>query len=122
MRRLKKIFLDVASEACGYTKANPHILKHGGRIKVWICLCVERENHLGFRNSQNEEDRKKYCEAKKDPREYNIWLWIRKFNRRWRKLTCVMMVESCLELSKKGLGKGKMFGLVVLKMKVGWRK
>ena len=41
-------------------KANPSILKHGGGIKVWMCSCVERENHLGFGNSQNEEDSKKY--------------------------------------------------------------
>ena len=26
---------------------------------------MERESYLGFGNSRNEEDRKKYCEAKK---------------------------------------------------------
>ena len=50
--------------------ANPGILKRGGRIKLWMGLCVERERELfGFRiwkQSRNEEDRKKYCEAKKD--------------------------------------------------------
>ena len=30
---------------------------------MWLCL--ERENYLGFRNSWNEEDRKKCCETKK---------------------------------------------------------
>ena len=33
---------------------------------MWMWLCVERESYLGFGNSRNEEDRKKYCEAKKE--------------------------------------------------------
>ena len=33
---------------------------------MWMWLCVERESYLGFENSRNEEDRKKYCEAKKE--------------------------------------------------------
>ena len=45
-------------------KVNPGILKGGG-IKMWMWLCVERESYLGFGNSQNEEDRKKFCEAKR---------------------------------------------------------
>ena len=31
---------------------------------MWLCL--ERESYLGFGNSQNEEDMKKYCEAEND--------------------------------------------------------
>ena len=46
-------------------KGNPGILKRGGGIKLWMWLCLERENYLGFRNSWNEEDRKKCCETKK---------------------------------------------------------
>ena len=47
-------------------KANPGILKHGGGIKMWIWLSVERGSYLGFENKQsrNEENRKNY--AKKD--------------------------------------------------------
>ena len=44
-------------------KAKSGILKCGSGIKTWMWLCVERESYLGFGNSQNEEDRKKYCEA-----------------------------------------------------------
>ena len=32
-------------------KANPGILKHGGGLKMWIWLCVERRSCLGFGNS-----------------------------------------------------------------------
>ena len=48
---LKRKLLDVANEVCGYMaiiSANPGILKHGGGIKMWMCLCVERESYLGF--------------------------------------------------------------------------
>ena len=47
-------------------KANPGILKRVGGVKMWMWLCVERESYLGFGNRRNEEDRTKYCEAKKD--------------------------------------------------------
>ena len=53
--------LDVASEVCGYPKA-----KCGGGIKLWIWRCRRRELFRIWKQSQNEEDRKKYCEAKKD--------------------------------------------------------
>ena len=33
---------------------------------MWMWLCVERELFRIWKESQNEEDRKKYCEAKKD--------------------------------------------------------
>ena len=47
-------------------KAKPGILKCGGGIKMWMWLCVERGSYLGFGNSLNEEDMKKYCETKKE--------------------------------------------------------
>ena len=48
-------------------KVNPGILKRGAGIKMWMWLCVERDSYLGFgKQSQNEEDSKKYCEAKID--------------------------------------------------------
>ena len=31
-------------------KANTGILKHGGGIKMWMWLCVERESYLRFGN------------------------------------------------------------------------
>ena len=39
-------------------QANPGFLKHGGGIKKWMWLYVERE--LLRKQSRNEEDRKKY--------------------------------------------------------------
>ena len=33
---------------------------------MWMWLCVERELFRIWKESQNEEDRKKYCQAKKD--------------------------------------------------------
>ena len=51
-------------------KTNPHILRRGGGIKMWILLYVERESSLGFGNRvKNEEDRKKHCDTKKMLRE-----------------------------------------------------
>ena len=47
-------------------KGNPDILKRGGGIKMWMWLCVERELFRIWKQSRNGEDRKKYCEAKKD--------------------------------------------------------
>ena len=49
-------------------KPNPGILKRGGGIKMWMWMCVERQSYLGFGINWNEEDRKKYCETKKDPK------------------------------------------------------
>ena len=42
-------------------KGNPDVSTCGGEINMWMWLCRKREL---FRN-RNEEDRKKYCEAKK---------------------------------------------------------
>ena len=51
-------------------KTNPEILKCSGEIKTCGCgCCVGREDYLGFGNSQNEAETKKYCETKKILRE-----------------------------------------------------
>ena len=42
----KKKLLNVASEVSGGGGGGG-----GGGIKIWICLCVERESYLGFGNS-----------------------------------------------------------------------
>ena len=120
---LKRKLLNVASEVCGYTKGK---LKH---FETWwwnkdvdVVACRKRESLKTWKQSRNEEDRKKYCEVKKMLGEQYIWLWIIKLQRRWR-LIRVVMVVSCLELPNVGLGRRKvLLGLVVLKMKVGWRK
>ena len=56
--------LDVVSEVCGYTKDKPrHFETWWWNKDVDVAVCRKRKL---FRISQNEEDRKKYCEAKKD--------------------------------------------------------
>ena len=47
-------------------KANPGILKRGGGIKMWMWLCVERRNYLGFRNRFRMRKIGINIEAKKD--------------------------------------------------------
>ena len=47
-------------------KANPGILKRCGGIKVWMWLHLKRELYRIWKHSRNEEDRKKYCDVKKD--------------------------------------------------------
>ena len=59
----KRKLLDAVCEVLVMLKTNPFILKCGGGIKMWIWLCEERESYLGFGNSRNEKDWKKYCEA-----------------------------------------------------------
>ena len=104
-------------------KTNPGILKRGSGIKMWVWLCVERELFRVWKQSQNEEDRKKKCEAKKDAKRVVYVAIDQEAQEVVRKLIHVMMVLSCLEFPKIGLGwRTMLLGLVVLKMKVGWWK
>ena len=61
---MKRKLLDVASEVFGYTKDK---LRH---FEAWrwnkdtnMAVCRERELFRIWKQSQNEEDRKKKCEA-----------------------------------------------------------
>ena len=45
---LARKLLDVASEECGNAKDKPRHFERGGRIKIWMRRCVERESYLGF--------------------------------------------------------------------------
>ena len=63
---LKSKLLDVTSEVCGYTKGKPR------HFETWWCnkdvdVTVRRKGELFriWRQSRNQEDMKKYCEAKK---------------------------------------------------------
>ena len=86
---------------------------------MWMWMCVKKELFKFWKQSQNEEDRKKYCEAKKDAKRVVYVAMVRKLERWWR-LFCVVMVVSCLEFPNKGLGiRMMLLRLVVLKMKVG---
>ena len=58
--------LDAASEVCGYTKGKPRYFERWWWNKdVDVALCRKRELFRIWKQSRNEEDRKKYCEAKK---------------------------------------------------------
>ena len=113
---LKRKLLDIASEVCGYTKGkHRHFETCWWNKDVDVAVCRKRELFKIWKQSQNEEDREKYWETKK-----YIWLWIRKLERWCRRLICVVIIVSCLELPSKRLGRRKTLGLVVLRKKVGW--
>ena len=64
--RLKRKLIDVASEVCGYTKGKSrHSETRWWNKDVNVAVCRKRELYKIWKQSQNEEDRKKYYEAKK---------------------------------------------------------
>ena len=64
---LKSKLLDVASEVCGYTKGKPrHFETWWWNKDVDVTVRRKRELFRIWRQGRNEEDRKKYCEARKD--------------------------------------------------------
>ena len=64
---LKSKLLDVAGEVCGYTKGKPrHSETWWWNKDVDVAVRRKRELFRIWRQSWNEEDRKKYCKAKKD--------------------------------------------------------
>ena len=64
---LKRKLLDVASKFCGYTKDKPrHFETCWWNKDVDTAVCRKRELFRIWKHSWNEDDRKKYCEAKKD--------------------------------------------------------
>ena len=118
---LKRKLLDVASEVCGCTKSKPrHFETCWWNKGVIVAICRKRELFKIWKQSRNEEDRKKYCEVEKDAKRLVYMAMDQKARRRWRRLIYVATVVSCLELPNKGLRRREMLlGLVVLKMKVG---
>ena len=67
---LKSKLLDVAGEVCGYTKGKPrHSETWWWNKDVDVAVHRKRELFRIWRQKWNEEDRKKYCEAKKMLRE-----------------------------------------------------
>ena len=72
---LKRKLLDVASEVCGYTKGKPRNFETWCWNKdVDVAVCRKRKLFWIWKKSQNDEDRKKYCETKKDAKRvvYNM--------------------------------------------------
>ena len=117
---MKRKLLDVASEVCGYTKGKPrHFEMWWWNKDVDVTVCRKGELFRLWKQNWNEEDRKKYCEAKKDAKRVVYMAMDQKARK-------AVEVDSCCDghelfrLSNKGLGRKKMLlGLVVLKMKVG---
>ena len=73
---------------------------------MWMWFCVERGSDSGFGNSWNQEDRMKYCEAKKQFLERNVYDYGSESSGGSAKdLICFVMVKSCLELPNRGLGR-----------------
>ena len=67
---LKRKLLDVASEVCGYSNDKPRYFETWWRNKdVDVAVCRKRELFRIWKQSRNEEDRRKYCETKKLPGE-----------------------------------------------------
>ena len=64
---MKRKLLDVASEVFGYTKGKPRLFETWWWNKD-VDSAVSRKRKLFkiWKQSRNEEDRKKYCDAKKD--------------------------------------------------------
>ena len=64
---LKRKLLDVVSEVCSYTKSKPrHFETWWWNKYMDVAVYRKRELFRIWKQSQNEEDRKKYCEAKND--------------------------------------------------------
>ena len=64
---MKSKLLDVAVEVCGCTKGKPrHSETWWWNTDVDVAVHRNRELFRIWRQSPNEDDRKKYCEAKKD--------------------------------------------------------
>ena len=62
----KRKLLDDVSKVCGYTKGKPrHFERWWWNKDVDVAVCRKRELFRIWKQSQNEEDRKKYSEAKK---------------------------------------------------------
>ena len=63
---LKRKLLDVVSEVCGYTKGKPRYFETTTRWNkdVNVAVCRKMELFRTWEQIRNEENRKKYCEAK----------------------------------------------------------
>ena len=116
-RSLKRKLLDLSSEVCGYTKGNLSFLKRGGRIKMWMWLCVERELFRIWNIVAMKKLGRDILRQKKDVKRV-VYMAM---DQKARKL--VEKVYSCRDgrefrIAKKAQGRIEMLGLVVLKMKV----
>ena len=65
---LKRKLLDVASEVCYYTKSKPRYFEMCWWNKDMDVTVLRKELFRIWKQSRNEEDGKKYCEAKRDAR------------------------------------------------------
>ena len=82
---LKRKLLDVASEVCYYTKSKPRYFEMWWWNKDMDVTVLRKELFRIWKQSRNEEDEKKYCEAKRDARrlvymamDENAWEAVKK--------------------------------------------
>ena len=118
---LKRKFLNVAREVYGYIKGKPRYFETWWWNKdVDVAECKTRELFRIWKQSWNEKDREKNCEAKKDPERvlYIAMDW--KGMEAVEKVDYFFIAVNCLELLNKELGRREiLLGLVVSKMKLG---
>ena len=96
-------------------KANPGILKRGGGIKMWMWLCIERKLFRIRKQSRNEEDRKKYYEAKKDAKRVVYMAMDQKSQEAVEKVDSCRDGRELFRIGKQRVGKKKDVGVSCLK-------
>ena len=118
---LKRKLLDVASEVCGYTKGKPkHFETWWWNKDVNVAVCRKRELIRIWKESRNEEDKKKYCEAKRDAKRGAYMAMDQKAREAMESVDSCRDSRELFRIAKQRLGRRKMLlGLVVLKMRVG---
>ena len=99
---LKRKLLDVVSDVCCYTKGKP---RHFETTTRWnkdanVAVCRKRELFRIWKQIQNEENRKKCCEAKKYAKRV-VYMANDQKARKEVELIRVVMVMSCLKLPNK---------------------
>ena len=118
-RSLKRKLLDVSSEICGYTKGNLSFLKRGGRIKMWMWVCVERELFRIWNIVAMKKLGRNILRQKKDVKRVVYMAMDQKARKLVEKVYACRDGRELFRIAKKGQGRREMLlGLVVLKMKV----
>ena len=117
---LKRKLLDVVGEVCSYTKGKPrHFAMWWWNKDVDVAVCRTRELFTIWKQSQNGQDRKKYCEAKKDAKRV-VYMAIDQ-----KAQEVVEKVDSCRDgcelfrIAKQRVGEKKGVGVSCLKDESG---
>ena len=114
-RGLKRKFLDVASEVCGYTKGKPrHSETWWWNKDVVVAVCRKREL------CRNEKDRKIYCDAKKDAKRVVYMAMDQKAREAVEKVDSCRDGRELIRIAKQRVGEKKdVVGVTCLKDESG---